>query len=405
MTKCAPKESRIAYKTTDTVLGVFDIKQSGEIMGRKTISGREPITGKSITLTIDNGLIVSVDAAPRECDLWISAGLIDLQVNGYRGFDLNSDTMTSETVSALTRALLATGVTTFAPTIITAPEPKLLHRLSSIAQAYTYDLLANRCIPYIHVEGPHISPLDGYRGAHPLTAVRSLSLEEFDRWQAACDGLVGLVTLSPHYPNSVEYISTLVKRGVHISIGHTHASPTQIHAAVQAGARLSTHLGNGIALQIDRHPNPIWSQLADDGLTAGFIADGQHLSADALKAMIRAKGSDKSFLISDAVALADLPIEDSVVEKRTSEEVGGRLLAGALVPLITCVGRAIQMTGRSLGEVLLMATENPGRFAGDRGRLIPGARADIFRFRWTENATSLTIQDLWLDGEPMSLDL
>jgi N-acetylglucosamine-6-phosphate deacetylase len=376
------------------------------------ISGREPATGRCITVTIEAGLIVSVEAAHQDCDLWISAGLIDLQVNGYRGLDLNSCAVSSETVSQLTRALLATGVTTFAPTVITAPESGILQRLACVAQACTSDSVARQCIPYIHVEGPHISPLDGYRGAHPLSAVRPPSLQEFERWQAACSGLVGLVTLSPHFPGSNEYISALVDRGIHVSIGHTHASPAEIHAAVQAGARLSTHLGNGIALQLDRHPNPIWSQLADDRLTATFIADGHHLPADALKAMVQAKGLDRSILVSDAVTLAGMPAGSYVAPVGGHVELtaagrlqmaGSQILAGAVVPLITCVGRAMKMTQRPLAEVLKMATEHPGRFAGDRGRLIPGGRADIFRFHRNDETAILTIEDVWLAGQPMPI--
>jgi N-acetylglucosamine-6-phosphate deacetylase len=383
-------------------------------VNRQYILGREPETGRSVAITVEAGLIVSVESAVQDCELWIAPGLIDLQVNGFHGFDLNSSEVSPETVSKLARALLATGVTTFAPTVITAPEPELLHRLSCIAKACVSDATAQRCIPYIHVEGPHISPLDGYRGAHPLESVRPPSLPEFDRWQDACNGLVGLVTISPHFPNSEEYISALVARGVYVSIGHTHASSAQIHAAVQAGARLSTHLGNGIASQLDRHLNPIWSQLADNRLTASFIADGQHLPADALKAMMQAKGPDKSILVSDLVALAGMPpgsyftTVGGHVELTAEDRLqidGSQLLAGAVLPLITCIGRAIKMTQRPLAEVLKMATEHPGRFAGNRGRLVPGERADIFRFRWNENAAILTIEDVWLAGDPISIAL
>jgi N-acetylglucosamine-6-phosphate deacetylase len=387
--------------------GVERLARQGESMNTLSIHGREAATGKCIAVTVEAGQIISVDDAPQDCDLWISAGLIDLQVNGYLGLDLNGDNASPETVSQLTGELLATGVTTFAPTVVTAFESEILRRLAYVSEARRADSVARKCIPYVHVEGPHISPLDGYRGGHRLEAVRPPSVQEFDRWQAACDGLVGLVTLSPHYPGSEEYISELVNRGVHVSIGHTHASAAQIDAAVQAGARLSTHLGNGIALQLDRHPNPIWTQLADDRLTACFIADGQHLPADALKTMIRAKGFDRSILVSDLVTLAGMPAGTYVIQGKAVEltpegrlqMTGSRLLSGAVVPLIDCVGTAMKLTQFSLAEVLKMATEIPGRFAGDRGLLTPGRRADIFRFRLNVTEASLTVEDVWLDGE------
>jgi N-acetylglucosamine-6-phosphate deacetylase len=381
-----------------------------ESVSRIRLSGRDPSTGRGVLLSIENGKIVLVESQDAADQPWISAGLVDLQVNGYRGFDVNSSDVSAKAVSQLARALLATGVTTFAPTVCTSAESDMVHRLRSISQACDEDPIAAACIPFIHVEGPHISPRDGYRGAHPLSFIRPPCLREFERWQAASNGMVGMVTISPHYDEAEDYITALVERGVHVSMGHTDASQNQIEAAVRAGARLSTHLGNGIALEIDRHPNPLWSQLAEDLLTASFIADGHHLPAETLKAMVRAKSLERSILVSDAVALAGMP------PGRYNVSIGGRVelsadgrlsmegastLAGAAVPLITCLGRAVRMTGRPLAQVLTMATENPGRFAGGRGRLGVGARADIFRFHWNEETCQATVKDVWLAGEQM----
>jgi N-acetylglucosamine-6-phosphate deacetylase len=374
------------------------------------VLGREPATGHCVLVTIEADVIVRVESTDATSDLWISAGLVDLQVNGYRGLDINGRDLGANTVSKLARALVETGVTCFAPTVITSPEKEILHRLGCIAQACADDPVAAACIPFVHLEGPHISPRDGFRGAHPLESVRPPSLSEFERWQAACNGLVGLVTLSPHFPGSEDYISALVERGVHVSLGHTDASHQQIEAAVRAGARLSTHLGNGIALQLDRHPNPIWTQLADDRLSSSFIADGHHLPAETLRAMVRAKGFNRCILVSDAVALAGMPPGRyrSAIGGRVVLSADGRLtmegtstLAGAVVPLITCVGRAVQMTGRPLAEVLAMASRNPGRFVGNRGLLLPGERADLFRFHWCEQEDIATVKEVWLAGERM----
>jgi len=377
-------------------------------VSRTEILGRNLSTGASILVKLEEKMIFSIEASNEAPDLWISAGLVDLQVNGYLGRDLNGPNLTSETISQLVRSLLATGVTTFAPTVITAAEESIIQRLTCIAKTCAHDPVVAACIPHIHVEGPHISPLDGYRGAHPAEWVRPPSLAEFDRWQAACNGLVGMVTLSPHFPESNEYIAGLVSRGIHVSLGHTHASHAQIHDAVRFGARLSTHLGNGIAPQIDRHPNPIWSQLAEDSLTASFIADGHHLPAETLTALVRAKGLHRSILVSDAVALAGMPPGHYVasVGGRVELTADGRLsmegistLAGAAIPLMDCVSRAARMMGRPLAEAMVMATENPGRFAANRGRLQPGERADIIRFHWNEQDKTAIIADVWLAGE------
>jgi N-acetylglucosamine-6-phosphate deacetylase len=326
-------------------------------------------------------------------------------VNGHAGFDVNAEQTSTAILSGLADAMLAHGVTCFAPTIITAPEEEICGRLKVIAEARSLDLKLAACMPFVHVEGPHISPLDGYRGAHPAHSVRPPSIAEFDRWQDSAGGIVGMVTLSPHFSESPEYIAALVRRGVHVAIGHTHASPEQIASAVNAGARLSTHLGNGIAQEISRHRNPLWSQLADDRLTATFIADGQHLPQDVLRVMLRTKGVGRSVLVSDSVALAGMPAGTYTtpvggrVELRPNGRlciIGSELLAGSTASLAQCIGHVVRMTEIPLKDAIIMATTNPGRFAGGRGRLAIGSRADLVRFRWNGE---VSIEDVWLGGQ------
>lgn len=377
-------------------------------MKDELIIGRAPATNKPVSLRVEDGRIASIEPGPEDCDLWISAGLIDLQVNGYAGRDFNGPEATVPGVIEIVDALLATGVTCFAPTVITTSETMILRSLDVIAEARRTSPRAAACIPFVHVEGPHISPLEGYRGAHPQEHIRPPSLNEFDRWQQACGDLVGLVTMSPHYNDSEQYIAGLVARGIHVSLGHTHASTDQMQRATEAGARLSTHLGNGLAATLPRHPNPIWSQLADERLTASFIADGHHLPPETFKAMVRAKGLEQSFLVSDTVALAGMPpgFHTAPVGGEVELSEDGRLslrdsaaLAGATVPLTQCVGKAVRMSGRPWNDILKMATEIPGRFAGNRGRIAVGSSADLIRFRWTGE---LIIQDVWLKGQLIS---
>jgi N-acetylglucosamine-6-phosphate deacetylase len=374
-------------------------------MDARTITGRDPRSGRCIALLVENGVIVRVEEFPGESDFFLSPGLVDLQVNGCAGFDVNAENLTTDVIIGLVETMLVRGVTCFAPTIITAPEDKICHAISVVAEARRSHPRVAACITYIHLEGPHISPLDGYRGAHPADAVRPPSIAKFERWQSLAEGRIGLVTMSPHFAESSGYIAALVGQGVHVAIGHTHASPEQIRQAVDAGARLSTHLGNGIAREIPRHRNPIWSQLADDRLTATFIADGHHIPSDMLKTMLRAKGVEHSVIVSDSVTLAGMPagVYDTPVgghvELRSDGRLcvlGSELLAGATASLAQSVGNLVRMTDISLHEALAMATVNPGRFAGGRGQLRPGYRADILRFRWQNE---LLVEEVWLAGE------
>lgn len=377
-------------------------------MRSKSITGRDPASGELLEVTIAGGRIRSIAPGRSEDGLWLSAGFIDLQVNGYSGSDLNSGNVDPGEVIALTSKLLATGVTTFLPTIITASEEKIIAALCAIAEARRASPTVARAVPFVHVEGPHISPADGARGAHPREYVRPPNVDEFQRWQSASGGLVGMVTISPHWEGALEYIATLASRGIFMAIGHTDSTPAQIHAAVDAGATLSTHLGNGLSSPIPRHPNLLWAQLADDRLTATFIADGHHLPADTLKAMLRAKSVERSMLVSDAVALGGMPAGvyntgvggrvDVSGEGRIAGTVGG-YLAGAYLPLMSGIAHVAGMEGFSLGDAIQMATQNPGRFVGQRGRLRVGADADLVRFEWDTAAAMLRISTVFVQGE------
>lgn len=372
-----------------------------------SITGRDALSGEPLRITIEGGCIQSVSPGPAAETAWLAAGFIDLQVNGFCGCDLNAETVDSDVVLALVDRLVATGVTTFAPTIITASEQRIVAALRAIARARKASSQAAHAIPFVHIEGPFLSPSDGARGAHPKNEVRPPSFAEFERWQAACNGLVGMVTISPHWENAPAFIAAIAAQGIHVAIGHTHATSEQIHAAAAAGATLSTHLGNGIAAQLPRHPNPIWTQLADDRLTATFIGDGHHLPADTLTAMLRAKSVARSILVSDVTALGGMSpgiYHTSIggdVELRADGSlrmVESRLLAGAALPLKDGIAHCASSGICSLADAIRMSTENPGRFAGGRGVLRPGAPADVVRFGFDAQQKRITIDSVLVKG-------
>jgi N-acetylglucosamine-6-phosphate deacetylase len=377
-------------------------------MSRQTITGRDPQSGRPLAVTVQDGLILEIQDGRRDEDAWLSPGLVDLQVNGYGGDDANLERPDPDAIISLTKKMIATGVTTYLPTIITAAEVKITAGLRAIAEARQRSKFVADAVPYIHVEGPSISPSEGFRGAHPAEQVRPPSLAEFDRWQDASGGLVGMVTLSPHFKGIEEYVSALTAQGVHIALGHTDASSEEIRRAVNAGARLSTHLGNGIAGLIPRHSNVLWPQLAEDRLTATMIADGHHVPADMFKVMVRTKGFDRTILVSDAVAVAGMPpgTYTTPVGGRVELHANGRLslagtefLAGAALALKDGVARAMSMMGCSLADSLQMATENPGRFVGGLGVLRVGSPADLVRFTIESGGTALNIASVVVKGK------
>jgi N-acetylglucosamine-6-phosphate deacetylase len=377
-------------------------------LSRRTITGLSPATGGGIAVEIEDGIVVTIREHDGADACYLAAGLIDLQVNGYGGIDLNDGVVTPARVSALARILLSLGVTTFLPTLVTAAEEAIVAGLRAIAEARASDPVAERMIPFVHVEGPFVSPNDGPRGAHPREFVRPPDLAEYLRWQKASRGLVGLVTLSPHDAAALDFVRRVASDGVHVALGHTDAEPNMLHAAAEAGARLSTHLGNGIGALLPRHPNAIWAQLADDRLTATFIADGHHLPADTLKAMLRAKGLARAILVSDSVALGGMPpgVYDQKIGGKVELTADGRLgtlgtpyLAGAARPLKDGVAFAANSAALSLSDALMLASGNPGRIVRGRGELAVGAPADLIRFRWRQGEPTLAIEQVLLRGE------
>ncbi len=241
------------------------------------IQGLLAETGRPAEIRINSSHIRSINPLDPAPSLWLAPGFIDIQVNGYAGYDLNSPDVTADTVAHCVRSLWLAGVTAVCPTVTTQSESSICRSLRAIREACEADPLIARSIVCIHVEGPHISPEDGARGAHPLEHVRPPTLDEYRRWQDAAGGRIGIITLAPEHPGSLEYIRAVVAEGVVVALGHTAASEDQILAAVNAGASLSTHLGNGSHALIDRHRNYIWDQMAEDRLMASLIFDGHHL--------------------------------------------------------------------------------------------------------------------------------
>jgi N-acetylglucosamine-6-phosphate deacetylase len=246
----------------------------------------------------------------------------------------------------------------------------------------------------IHLEGPYISREDGPRGAHPLKHCRPPDWDEFQRLQAAALGHIQLLTMSPEYAGSPAFIHRAVDSGVLVSIGHTNANSDQIRAAVDAGARMSTHLGNGAHARIHRHPNYVWDQLAEDRLTACLIADGQHLPPSVVKCLVRGKTAQRVVLVSDITGIAGTVGTEPGLYRNTSlgtVEVldDGRVvvagqreyLAGATQPLHVGVTNVMRFAGVSLAEAIDMATVRPAELLqATYGRLTPGSPANLIQF-------------------------
>jgi N-acetylglucosamine-6-phosphate deacetylase len=368
------------------------------------VSGRSCETGEVITLNVEAGRIMAMQSGMSPdtiggSDAWLAPGFFDLQVNGYGGFDFNlatwgRDNEVSNEPEPLLQKLAESGTALVCPTLITNSHEGIVTALGKLAQLWNASPNVAAAVPGFHLEGPYIASEDGPRGAHPLEYVRDPNWEEFQRFQEAAEGRIRLCTLAPERPGAIPFIEQLTRSGVVAALGHTAADPETIRDAVLAGAKLSTHLGNGAHSVLRRHPNYIWEQLACDELYASIITDGHHLPASVAKVMARAKGAERLALVSDAVALGGLP-PGQYADGRYEVLPGGKIvtvgtpyLAGAGHLLDVCIANALRFTDLTLAQVVRCVTAIPARILGleDRkGHLRVGYDADITLFRVREN--------------------
>jgi N-acetylglucosamine-6-phosphate deacetylase len=370
-------------------------------------SGIDVATGHLVAIEFDE---IIKDIRPLEemgeDAVLLAPGFIDIQVNGFAGVDFNNPRASVEEIGRALDAILRSGVTRCLPTVITGSPDDMLACLRNLRHAQTTPP-RGRAIAGFHVEGPYIGTEDGPRGAHPARWVRPPDLHEFHRWQEATDGSIRLITLSPHWPQAPEYIAAIVKARVTASIGHTGATAAQIGAAVDAGATLSTHLGNGAHTMLRRHPNYIWDQLAEDRLSASFIVDGIHLGQAFLRTALRAKTVERAVLVTDASAPAGAaPGRYRLGEQDADLTEDGRVvlagtdkLAGSALLMNQGVANMVNLGGLSLRDAVRIATVNPARVIHLEGRLRgfePGECADIVAFRL--KGATIEIDSVWLDG-------
>jgi N-acetylglucosamine-6-phosphate deacetylase len=374
------------------------------------IKGIHYLTGKPVSLEIIDGLIGKVTEIDlqdkRDNNLYISPGLIDNQINGYVNVDFSGNKLSSLDLISAAKAIWKDGVTSFLPTLVTNSNENLLRNFGILDETIRNDKQLSESIPGFHLEGPYISPDEGFRGAHPPKYIRRPSWDEFMRYQEAAGGRIIQITIAPELEGAMDFISSCTKSGVIVAIGHTNASADQIRQAVESGAKLSTHLGNGCANLINRHINPIWPQLANDLLTPSIIADGLHLTPEEIKVYYKVKGSENMILTSDVVFLAGMiPGKYTFLESEINLTVEGMIintelncLAGAFFPLKKGVENIMNFTGCSLTKAINMASENVACIYGlkDRGALTEGKRADIIQFE--RNRNKLQIKKTILNG-------
>lgn len=360
-------------------------------------------------IVVERGQIVSVQAAgPLDPEKpYVSPGFVDLQINGFNGIDFSDPNLSAGRAIEILPAIWATGVTQILPTLITNTTERLERNFRVLEEARRLDPRFAATAPCYHLEGPYLSPGES-RGTHDPALMRTPDWNEFTRLNRAAGGRIAIVTLAPELPGACDFIRRAREAGMIVAVGHTDGTPEDIHRAIEAGARMSTHLGNGCAQRMDRHRNPLWAQIASDQLDASLICDGFHLPPDLVRTIYKAKGIGRSILVTDAVHVAGLaPGRYSLVGVPIELLPSGQVvtadrhsMAGSALSMNRAVVVFKQFAGVSLAEALVAASLNPARLVPRTNactRIAPGQPANLTLFR--EGETALEIEAVFVAGD------
>jgi N-acetylglucosamine-6-phosphate deacetylase len=339
-------------------------------------------------VAVDGGVVAEV--APTRGPVperTLVPGFVDLQVNGHDDVDVaRADGADWDRLDGL---LAAQGVTTWCPTVVTAPLASYDGAFDRIAKAAARAGDDRPAVAGVHLEGPFLGAMPG---AHPPELLRPLD----DGWLAALPPLVRVVTLGPELHGAATSIARLAGRGVLVSIGHSAASLEEAEAAVDAGARLVTHCFNGMPPLHHREPGLVGAALSDPRLAVSLIADLVHVHPAALTIAFRAKGRGGVVLVTDAVGWRSRGIGDiRIRHDGTAPRLADGTLAGSALTMDRAVANVVTVCGVSLEDAVAAASTTPAALLGldDRGALAPGRRADIVAL-----TRDLQVEATWVGG-------
>ncbi|MCO5237953.1 MAG: amidohydrolase family protein [Chitinophagaceae bacterium] len=380
--------------------------------GQQIIEGIHYETGHPVRIIVNNGIIenvIALDNAVSDRLVYIAPGFFDNQVNGFTGISSSFGEvyLTYEGIEESTAELWKEGVTTYLPTLTTNSIEVLTRNFKLLSKALNDKKLLGS-IPGFHLEGPYISSEEGYRGSHPTQFIKPPDWEEFLKLYKASGDRIFQITMAPETEGALDFISNCSRKGIVVALGHHNADMRIVSAAIDRGAKIATHLGNGAANMLNRHNNPLWPQLADDRLNISIICDSFHLLPEEIRVFYKVKGAEKTIITSDVTQYATLG--PGIYKTSTGEELelttnrmlrypAQDVLYGSVSSISKGVGYVMRVTGCTLGEAFRMASSNPARLynLNDRGVLEPGKRADIILF--TIKDYQLDIEKTWVQGK------
>ena len=317
-------------------------------------------------------------------DALLAPGFFDIHIHGGAGLDVMRASPSD--LPRLGKFLATHGVTAYFPTTVAAPLDSTcaaLDRLADAIEATVSDGPVQARPLGIHLEGPFLS--HKRRGVHPPENLVEPTVAIFDRlWQAA-RGHVRVLTIAPEIPGAMEVIAEAARRNVCVSIGHSDADMRTAQAAIKAGARHATHTFNAMRPLDHREPGIVGEVLSNDDLTADMIVDGIHVDPAVVELFLKAKGTDRAVLITDAMSATGMPegryqLGPIEVDVKDGKATSGGSLAGSVLTMDRAVRNVTKFSNWSLHDAVRAATLNPARAVGlaaHYGVLAPGASADF----------------------------
>ena len=310
--------------------------------------------------------------------LTLVPGFIDLQINGAFGMDFSTD---PETIWQVGERLVQYGVTSFLPTIVSAP-PETIHHAQAVLQMGPPVGYRGARVLGLHLEGPYLNPEKS--GAHNPEYITLPDRVVYEEWNPA--NHVRLVTLAPELAGSLPAIQALVQNGVVVGAGHSQADLSQAQAGFEAGICYGTHLFNAMPPLDYRKPGLVGALLEQPHTITGIIVDGIHVDPTIIKLTWKILGAHRTNLVTDAMAALGMPPGEyqlggrTVFVDGTSARLDDGRLSGSLLSLDQALRNLMAYTGCDLSEALTTVTQVPAcllHLERTLGNLVIGSKADL----------------------------
>ena len=344
-------------------------------------------------LIIEDGVFGQFTTQEPDCEIvdctgsWIAPGLVDTHIHGFLDHDIMD--CDADGVIEIAQGLLSNGVTSWLPTTLTASVEQTGDACESVADA-AEGIAANGIdaarIQGIFLEGPFFT--EKHKGAQNPAYFLDPDVEVFDEWQNRADGWISKIAIAPERNGAPEFCAEMANRGVHVALGHSDATYEQALACVNAGADIFVHTYNGMSGLHHREPGMVGAAMTTHGTYAEAICDGHHLNPIAVRALVEAKGTDHTVLITDCMRaggmpdgnynLGDFPVVVADGTARLTDE--SHSLAGSILRLFQGLKNVYDWGIVSAEDAIRMASENPARSCGIDdvcGFIRPGYEADF----------------------------